>query len=318
MPEGKWIGGLTPDMPVETAARHVLAVRLEGVRQWLPRAVHEAQSDPENVHQLRVATRRADAAFRIFRCCLPGRTYKSGRGRLRTIRRAAGAARDWDVFVIDLRQRMKGSAAKDLPGLDLLAGYGTGQRVAAQAILDGIEVGPCESFTEFIVDHLEQLRAPRVDGDETPRLIELARSLLAALMGELHEKATGDLSDYDRLHQVRIAGKRLRYALEVFADCFVPDLRERLYPMVEEVQEVLGRANDSHVAVVRLTDLCSRLRRWEEAWDRIRPGLEGLLRFHKRRLPLERRRFLKWWDRWSEAGPEAVLAAPFTSAAPTE
>ena len=52
-----------------------------------------------------------------------------------------------------------------------------------------------------------------------------SRSLLTELLGELHDKATSDLRDYGHLHQVRIAGKRLRYALEVFADCFGPNLR---------------------------------------------------------------------------------------------
>jgi hypothetical protein len=38
--------------------------------------------------------------------------------------------------------------------------------------------------------------------------------------------------------------------------------------------------------------------------------LEGLLRFHQRRLPQERRRFLKWWEQWSAIGAEAALLEP--------
>ena len=141
-------------------------------------------------------------------------------------------------------------------------------------------------------------------------MIDLARSLLGELLGGLHETATGDLKDYDHLHQVRIAGKRLRYALEVFADCFSPALCAGCYPMVEEMQEILGRANDSHVAGQRLVGLRVRLRGWDSVWERLKPGLEGLLRFHQRRLPQERRRFLKWWEQWCSAGVEAVLAEP--------
>ena len=112
MADGKWIVGLRPDMTLETAAHHVLTTRLDVAYQWLPRAIDEAEQDPENVHQLRVATRRADAALRIFRCCLPGKTYRSARARLRTIRRAAGAARDWDVLLIELRQRAGSSTGR--------------------------------------------------------------------------------------------------------------------------------------------------------------------------------------------------------------
>jgi CHAD domain-containing protein len=307
MADGKWIQGLRPDMHLKPAARHTLAVRLEVVRDCLPRAVHEADQDPENVHQLRVGTRRADAALRIFRDCLPGRVYRSARARLRGVRRAAGAARDWDVFLLDLRARSKESDKKDLPGLDFLAGYALGQRSAAQAQLQAVESQP-ETFVEFIVATLEELREPAEESKS--ELIDLARSLLGELLGKLHEAATGDLKDYDHLHRVRIAGKRLRYALEVFADCFAPALRERLYPMVEEMQEILGRANDSHVAVGRLLAVRNRLRDWGEMWDRLKPGVESLLRFHQRRVPQERRRFLKWWEQWCGAGVAEVLTEP--------
>ena len=54
MADGKWITGLTAATPVADAARRVLAVRLEVVRDYLPLALHAAARDPEYVHQLRV------------------------------------------------------------------------------------------------------------------------------------------------------------------------------------------------------------------------------------------------------------------------
>src|SRR5262249_193985 len=69
---------------------------------------------------------------------------------------------------------------------------------------------------------------------------------------ELDEAVDRNLEDYEHLHQVRILGKRLRYAMEVFADCFAAAFREQLYPAVEEMQEILGNANDSYVACGRL------------------------------------------------------------------
>ena len=117
MAEGKWIQGLRPDMGLAEAARKVLAVRLRVVREYLPRAMYHAHEDPENVHQLRVGTRRADAALRIFRPCLPGRVYRAARDRLRAVRRAAGAARDWDVFLAALRQRCREVSPMERPGV---------------------------------------------------------------------------------------------------------------------------------------------------------------------------------------------------------
>lgn len=305
MADGKWIRGLRPDMDLREAARHVLKVRLQVVREYLPRAMHESHDDPEYVHQLRVGTRRADAALRIFRPCLPGANYRSARTRLRTVRRAAGSARDWDVFLLALRDRANTATPKELPGLDHLIGYAMGQRNAAQTQLAGLESHPKESFARFIDGTLEALRSP---DEEDARLVDLARPMMTTLLEQLDQAASEDLRDYERLHQVRIAGKRLRYALEVLGECFPPSFASMLYPMIEEMQDVLGRANDSHVASSRLTSLRQQLKDWPDHWERVKAGLEGLLRCHQRRLPQERKRFVKLWERWRQACAEAVVS----------
>jgi CHAD domain-containing protein len=96
--------------------------------------------------------------------------------------------------------------------------------------------------------------------------------------------------------------------MEVFADCFAEPFREELYPAVEEMQEILGNANDSYVAAGRLEELRGRLRKaWPGDWKRLKFGVEALLRHHRRRLPQERKRFLKWWKRWQASAGEAAL-----------
>jgi CHAD domain-containing protein len=312
MVQGKWISDLNPDTPVEAAARHVLFVRLQVVKDYLPRAALEADKDIEYVHQLRVGTRRADAALRIFADSLPKKSYRKARRRLKTIRRSAGAARDWDVFLAELLEREQRADAKHRGGLDFLIGYALGQRTAAHADLEAVyqEEGP--TFETFLVHTVEAIRPP--DGQTTPAiLVDLARPMLFDRLKELEQAAFGDLSDYTQLHQVRIAGKRLRYAMEVFADCFDATFRETLYPRIEELQEILGRANDSHVAAERLVALRERLQETcPTAWPRLQTGFEQLLRAHQRRLPQERRHFLKWWSQWHPTGSEAVMTSLLT------
>ena len=133
--------------------------------------------------------------------------------------------------------------------------------------------------------------------------------MLAELLAELDEGAARDLDDYGNLHQVRIAGKRLRYAMEVFADCFEERFRTETYPAIEEMQEILGRANDSHVAAHRLRALRDQLQRSQpDAWKRCRPGVESLIKHHCDQLPRERKRFLEWLRRWQQLGQEAQLS----------
>jgi CHAD domain-containing protein len=304
MADGKWIRGLTPDLPLDEAARRVLLLRLEVVREFLPLARTQAERDPEYVHQLRVGTRRADAALRIFRCCLPGKLYRAARERLRVIRKAAGAARDWDVFRESLRERLDTAGKAERAGLDVLVGYALGQRDAAQAALAALEQDVNEPFADFVTATVDAVHnAERGHTD----LIDLARTLMPALLGRLDQAAAGDLGDYVRLHQVRIAGKRLRYAMEVFVVCFAPAFRESVYPQIEEMQETLGLANDSHVASERLARLAEGLGGCATTWARARAGVEALRHFHEERLQQQRQAFLTWWEAWKERTPHEIL-----------
>jgi CHAD domain-containing protein len=304
MAEGKWIGGLTPEMLPEDAARHVLDVRFAVVKNCLPRAALEAEQDTEHVHQLRVGSRRAGAALRIFAGCLPRKVYRSARGRLRSIRRAAAAARDWDVFLLDLRGRVPQQARAERPGYDFLIGYAQGQRAVAQEQLGKVFDAEWPGFEAFVAALIDSVRPPQ-DADAGVTLASLGRELLADRLKKLECAAGKDLSDYPNLHQVRIGGKRLRYAMEVFADCFPGDFRDLLYPQVEAMQETLGTVNDSHVAAGRLAALRDRMKRVCRAeWQRLQPGVNALLQYHRRRLPQGRRHFLKLWRQWLR--PETV------------
>jgi CHAD domain-containing protein len=309
MADGKWIDGLQPDMPWSVAAELVLGIRLRTVHKCLRPALHESWSDPEHVHQLRVATRRADAALRIFRVCLPSRLYKAARDRLRNLRRAAGEARDQDVLLLALEARQAEVSTAEQPGVDFLIAYALGQRVAAQDRLLAVGLAEEAGLCHFLDQVVDSIRLPDAVSAESP-LIDLARPLLTERLQRLHRAASGDLTDYGQLHQVRIAGKRLRYAMEVFADCFAPVFRENFYPQVEQMQEILGRANDSHVAGGRLRALEERLQGgWFAVWLRVQAGIEGLLRYHEDRLPEERERFLAWWQDWTRAEGETGLLA---------
>ncbi|MBV9122407.1 MAG: CHAD domain-containing protein [Planctomycetes bacterium] len=306
MAGGKWISDLTATTPLADAARRVLTVRLELVRDFLPLALRDWDKDPEHVHQLRVSTRRARAALDIFASCLPPREYRAARKLLRRVRRAAGEARDWDVFLASLNGEEPRPSPRHRAGRDFLLSYAFAHRLLAQTHLEETSRLYPFSFDRFLAETVAAVHAPLAAGRRT--LIDLALPMLSSLVGELERAAAGDLNDYQHLHQVRIFGKRLRYAMEVFADCFDPSFREQLYPAVEEMQDILGRANDSHVAVVRLEALAAHLEiLLPRQWKRFKPGIMGWLRFHEGRLVQEQQHFRKWWRHWQKSGGNAAF-----------
>jgi CHAD domain-containing protein len=139
-------------------------------------------------------------------------------------------------------------------------------------------------------------------------LRKLAVPMLTGLLHEFESAARDDLTHYEALHHVRILGKQLRYAMEVFESCFKPEFRERYYPTIVEMQDILGLANDSFTACQRLTALRNRLKLVEpKRWPHFKDGIEKLLHFHERRLPTQRKKFEKWWQNWLQSGTEKAL-----------
>jgi CHAD domain-containing protein len=316
MADGKWIEGLTPDMPLADAAKTALAARFAVVRQFLPLAVEKPQEDPEYVHQLRVGTRRAAAALRVFGTALPRKALKATRQTLRTLRRAAGDARDWDVFLASLPESKAFATATGKPALDFLLGFAIGERTAAQERLvdAAAEAGP--QFAEQSEDLPTRAREP----DDPPASFgELAAHQLGALLREFTAGVEANPTEAAALHALRISGKRLRYAIEIFADCFPPTMKETIYPAVEGVQELLGGIQDATVGMERLT----RIRGTVQAvapkeWPRLRKGIDALNASLRARIPAGKKAFTAWRKQWlvlMQALKLEVVAATATAPA---
>lgn len=243
----KWITGLAPRGPVSAAAHEALACRLPLVSERLPAAAARYQEDVEHIHQLRVAVRRTAAALDVFEPCLPSKRARRLGRLLRKIRRAAGAARDWDVFAEHI--------ACDSPVLgddekSAVLASAARRRVAAQrAVVEAFELAASQRLGRQAEKLCERIHW-RGDGDE-PRLADYAGERLAALLQAATAAAQSDLKVFENLHALRIAGKRLRYAMELLASAFPRKLRERAYGCVEALQDRLGRIND-HATFVKL------------------------------------------------------------------
>ena len=227
MPDGKWIEGLTPEMPIADAAAVTLAARFEVVRHFLPLAVEKSHEDPEYVHQLRVGARRAGAALRAFADCLPRKHLKSAKQALRMIRRAAGDARDWDVFLLALPNSKSLTGATGRPALDFLAGYAIGERSAAQSRLTEAATVTGPGFVE------ESTALPglthEVKSDNPPVSFgALATAQLGAQLAALNQAVPANPPHPAAFHRLRILGSCVRYALEIFSDCFPPRSRRGL------------------------------------------------------------------------------------------
>ena len=241
--QSKWVAADSPDEPVQEVARHALEVRLDLVWRYLPKAAKGPKNDIENVHQLRVAIRRAMAALEIFADLLPSRRKKWMQRRLKQVRKAAGDARDFDVLGQRLAKRLAGEASKSV---ELLLDEVQERRKAAQQPIEAAYAKlKRKDFPRREARLLKHVRL-RTESDlaEQPSFAEAGVHALRQLVQDFFTAADGDLADPLALHAFRIQGKQLRYAMEIFAGAFAPSLRKKLYPQVERLQEKLGDIND--------------------------------------------------------------------------
>jgi CHAD domain-containing protein len=300
MIDGKWIEGLTPGMPVADAAKAVLHARFNVVKHFLPLAAGKPSEDVEYVHHLRVGTRRASAALRVFRDALPRKLLKATKRALRRIRRAAGDARDWDVFMLALPNEKALAGAKEKPALDFLLGYAFGERAAGQVQLKtaASEAGP------LLAEQSEELPArahePQPDDGPPPANFgELAARQLATLFATFTADVEANPTDPQKLHELRIAGKRLRYAIEIFAPCFPVGMKDNVYPVVEKVQELLGEVQDAAVGAERLAGIRETVQRVApKQFTRVRKGIDALAKSFRAKVPAGKKAFAAWRADW--------------------
>lgn len=297
MADGKWIEGLTPAMPVADAAKAVLAARFAVVRNFLPLAAEKPHENSEYVHQLRVGTRRAAAALRVFADALPNKQLKAAKRTLRAVRRAAGEARDWDVFLASLPEAKPLDTVVGRPARDFLMGFAVGERTAAQVLLASAtaEAGPL--LTEQCDDLPTHVRAP--EDDSLATFGALAAHQLGTLLREFTAAVTANPTEPEALHALRISGKRVRYAIEIFADCFPPALKESVYPAVENVQELLGGIQDAVVGVERLASIRVTVEAvLPDHAKSFGKGITALSATMQKRVPAGKKAFGAWRKRW--------------------
>ena len=83
-----------------------------------------------------------------------------------------------------------------------------------------------------------------------------AARILAVRTEELrdHSREVLDTADIESLHDMRVATRRLRAALEVFEVCFPKGRRRSALEAVKELADALGERRDRDVAIASLTE----------------------------------------------------------------
>lgn len=255
-------GGARADLSPPHAFRCVALACLSHL-QSNESGVLAGSADAEYIHQMRVALRRLRSALKLFGPVLPPGFVERWDPPWREQGKLLGQARNWDVFYSQTLPPLT-TAFPAHPESRRLTKAGKHQCVACRkAVRSAISAEP---YSHLMIDFTETLYAPPFLADkETPpgkgknKLRDFAVHRLARLAKRAASlaKRVQELDAAQR-HRMRIAFKKLRYALE-FSAPLLPARRLKPYRKeLEKLQDALGRLNDLAVAqrlIARVPDV---------------------------------------------------------------
>ena len=234
------------------AGRAVLRFHLGRMLARVPGTI--AGEDPEELHAMRVATRRVRAAWRVFGDAFERPVVRGHVGELRALGGQLGAVRDMDVQIGILGTYQARGSKRDRAGLAPLLEAERAERDARHGVL--LERLESPWFTAFVVDHEALVTTPGAAARPTaPFAPSTVRTRIPSIAWGAYEAvwAFDDrmaVADETTLHALRIATKWLRYTLEFVRDPLEPDATEQIRRVVV-LQDQLGDIHDFHAAAAR-------------------------------------------------------------------
>ena len=231
-------------LPVTTM---LLVRRSRDLQRHLPSAI---AGNDTGVHQARVASRRLREAVPVL--AGDSKSRKRAERKIRRVTEALGTVREMDVTVQILDELARGSGVPR-DALEDVRAHVVAERDRRRADM---------------VDRLKRLNVPKLNRRLEEVAIELPiakahewRERLIARIGHRANRlataihAAGQIYAPGQLHEVRIATKKLRYALELAADARIGSVRP-LLNVLKRAQDTLGRLHDlqiieHHVAAVQ-------------------------------------------------------------------
>jgi CHAD domain-containing protein len=235
----------------------LLERRTRALQRYLPSAL---KGDYHGLHQARVATRRLREAVPVLTTGSKGTKTSKAKRKIRRLTRALGTVRELDVTmaVLDELAQRPGIPRNALE--DVRAHVLNERDERRKVMMERLEHVNADKLSR----RLHAVAAALSNGQPnawretlSTRLATRAKRFSAAV------QEAGHIYAPERLHRVRIAAKKLRYALELAADGGVA-AAQPLVAMLKRAQDTLGRLHDlqvlqHHVAEVQAAPAKSRV-----------------------------------------------------------
>jgi CHAD domain-containing protein len=244
--------------------------------------------DIECVHRMRVASRRLSNGLKLFKDCLSHKKYKKWRDEVRKVLHALGKARDLDIQITQLTGLYEEHLdSKYKPGYNRLLLRLKQSRTKAQKKINKTLFKLSEGKALDQMTHWLEKRVAQSDqqNEYSPDLYQKAYDEIEHALGSFlkFRDAVDQENNADKLHAMRIAGKHLRYTMELFAPIYDGELTPFIVVM-KNIQDLLGAFHDNDVWVNWLPKFIDKERERIEDYfgnsgplERLLPGFHNLM-----------------------------------------
>jgi CHAD domain-containing protein len=223
----------------------LLRQRLVSLLNAMPAA---QAGDESSVHQARVASRRLRGVLPVIGARADADTLDRAQRQVRRITRALGPVRELDVSLALLDEFEKKGAAP-ARAIARVRESLQAQRVSRRRdMLDAITPTRLDKLRKRLVRVAVPQAHREPKPDEVSEALRQAGERAAILRAAIDR--AGQLYLADRLHRVRVAAKKLRYALEIHRE-LTNSRATAAINRVKGQQDLLGRMHDLEVLIER-------------------------------------------------------------------
>lgn len=218
------------------------------------------EGDPAGVHQLRVATRRIREVLPVISDGQRPQRLKRTRRRVRRLTRTLGPVREHDVSLL-LLATLEEDHPKGRSAIEVVREAVAHDRTELHAALvKHLDVVTLDKFVKKLTQVARRGKKVQNDRERSTadqhrwQLVVAARVVRRAKQLRQAVEHAGALYAPDRLHNIRVSAKKLRYALEVGNESKVWRWHSAVQAL-KAMQDILGQLHDREALLASVRDV---------------------------------------------------------------
>ncbi len=291
---------LESDMPARVATQKILKNLLEVIKINEQGVIGDI--DTEFLHDYRVAIRRTRSALSQIKRVFPAKNVTHFKSEFSKLQKLTNRHRDLDVYLLN-ESNIKESLPIDLqPGLDTFFKDLSQEKVNEhKKLIKALKEKNYDDLLTSWENFINNNELPPSKNSDKP-IKKLAAKFIARLYQNILNIGEGiDKNAHnEKLHQLRIECKKLRYLLEFFGNLFPKTSMSFLIKQLKLLQDNLGQFNDLDIQQQELKKYLPKLPLANNNSSLTYASIGGLIsNFYQKQLEV-RKSFKEVFDKFKE------------------